>query len=91
MVDVRVNGPVTLSWVPPTENADGTELNDLAGYRIYAGERSREYDEIVELADPTASDARITLPSGDYFVAMTAIDLEGNESAYSNEVLRSVP
>ncbi len=91
MVDIRVNGPVSLSWVPPTENADGTELNDLAGYRIYAGEYSREYDQVIELTDPVATDARISLPSGDYHVAMTAYDLEGNESAYSNEVLRSVP
>ena len=91
MVDIRVNGPVSLSWTPPTQNADGSELNDLAGYRIYAGERSREYDQTIELGDPAATDARISLPSGEYHVAMTAFDREGHESAYSNEVIRSVP
>jgi hypothetical protein len=91
MVEIRVNGSVALSWVPPNENADGSELNDLAGYHIYVGERSRAYDRTIQLPDATATDARISLPSGSYHVAMTAFDLEGNESAYSNEVLRSVP
>jgi len=91
MVDIRVNGSVSFSWVPPTQNADGSELNDLAGYRIYAGERSREYDQTIDLGDPMATEARITLPSGEYHLAMTALDQEGNESAYSNEILRSTP
>ena len=26
---------LTLSWLPPTENEDGSTLTDLAGYRIY--------------------------------------------------------
>ena len=30
-------GSATLSWMPPTENADGSALTDLAGYRIYYG------------------------------------------------------
>lgn len=91
MVEVKVAGPVSLSWEAPTRNADGSELDDLAGYRIYVGERSRTYDQTTDLPNPTATNAQITLPSGDYHVAMTALDREGNESAYSNEVLRSVP
>ena len=27
-------GTASLSWSPPAENADGTTLNDLAGYII---------------------------------------------------------
>ena len=91
IANIRVNGSVSLSWVPPTHNTDGTELNDLAGYRIYTGEHSRTYEQMLELADPMATDTRITLPSGEHHIAMTALDLDGNESAYSNEVRRRIP
>ena len=37
-----------------------------------------------------ATSFNVTLPSGDYFVAMTARDGDDNESAYSNEVLKTV-
>jgi hypothetical protein len=91
MVAIRVNGAMTLNWVAPTENVDGTPLTDLQSYRVYYGTSSRNYGDAVPVADPTASSVEITAPSGDYYVAMTALDAEGNESAYSNEVLKSVP
>ena len=28
---------VNVSWTAPTKNADGSALNDLAGYRLYMG------------------------------------------------------
>ena len=91
MVSVAVNGSINLSWAAPTENVDGTPLTDLAGYRVYFGNRPRAYDESREVTDPSATSTTIALPSGDYYVAMTALDQEGNESAYSNEVLKTVP
>ncbi len=91
MVAVRVNGTATLNWQAPTENVDGSPLTDLAGYRVYYGEASRNYTEMRDVADAGATSVRLTLPSGDYYVAMTALDAEGNESAYSNEVLKQVP
>ena len=36
--------PVTLSWVPPTHNVDGTQLSNLPGYRIHYGQVSGQYD-----------------------------------------------
>jgi len=91
MVALRVNGVMTLTWVAPTENVDGTPLTDLAGYRVYYGTSSRGYGDPVAVANPTQSSVEIPAPSGDYYVAMTALDAEGNESAYSNEVLKTVP
>jgi hypothetical protein len=77
--------------VAPTENVDGTPLTDLAGYRVYYGTSSRGYGNPVAVANPTQSSVEIPAPSGNYYVAMTALDAEGNESAYSNEVLKTVP
>jgi hypothetical protein len=66
-------------------------LTDLSGYRIYYGSESRNYSDQVEINDATASSHTLSLSSGDYFVAMTALDRDGNESAYSNEVVKTSP
>jgi hypothetical protein len=89
MLSVPVIGPVTLSWVAPEENVDGSALSDLAGYRIYRGDESRSYTEQVNVQDPRATSHTMALPTGEYFFAMTAVDGEGNESAYSNEVIKT--
>ena len=91
MISVAVVGPVELSWIAPEENADGSELVDLAGYRLYYGESSRDYSEVIELLDAAATSHTLDLPTGDYFFAMTAFDSEGHESSYSNEVKRYRP
>ena len=81
-----------LSWVAPTENVDGTPLEDLAGYRIYHGTASRDYAAPpIAVTDPSAVSYELTLTSGTHYVAMTAIDAEGNESAFSNEVVKTAP
>lgn len=90
MISVRVLGVVTLNWQPPTENVDGSPADDLSGYRIYLGTISRQYTEEVSVSDPGATSRSLELPSGAYYIAMTAVDSQGNESAYSNEIVRSV-
>lgn len=82
-----------LRWQAPTENVDGTPLNDLAGFNIYWGTQSRNYapGSEVSIADPDATVWEATLPSGEYFFALTAFDSEGNESGYSNEVIKVIP
>ncbi len=89
MLTVSVSGLLALNWQAPTENVDGTPLTDLASYRIYYGEGSRNYSETVNVSDSAALNHSFSLISGSYYVAMTAIDLDGNESAFSNEVLKS--
>ncbi|MEM8767352.1 MAG: LamG-like jellyroll fold domain-containing protein, partial [Pseudomonadota bacterium] len=91
MLSVTVLGTVALRWQAPTENVDGSPLTDLAGYRIYYGTDSRSYGNTVEVSDPGSTEASFTAPSGDYYVTMTALDAEGNESAYSNEIVKAVP
>lgn len=90
MIAVDVFGIVRLRWKAPTENVDGTPLLDLATYRIYYGEASGDYTTEVAVNDVTATEHRLSLPSGSYYFAMTAVDRDGNESGYSNEVLHVV-
>jgi len=89
MLQVEVTGELALAWQAPTENVDGSPLDDLSGYKIYYGTSSRNYDASVSIDDPSATSGSVIVVSGDYYVAMTAIDADGNESAYSNEVLKA--
>ena len=92
---------VCVDFQPPTENTDGSPLTDLAGYKIYYGFAARAYGAPIDLPDPTATSFTGTAdgvfvipnpgPNGGVvpvYVAMTALDSSGNESAYSNEVLK---
>jgi len=79
-----------LSWDAPTENVDGTPLTDLAGFNIYWGNASRQYDFSVALTDPNLLSYKIQLAPGTYFFSMTATDVDGNESAFSNEVSKLI-
>lgn len=91
-----------MNFQRPTENVDGSALTDLAGYRIYLGLASRAYSSTTTLADPTATSTggiAFSLPADgnaytageqlSVYAAMTAYDSAGNESAFSNEVVRT--
>jgi hypothetical protein len=69
---------VTLSW-------NQNDEEDLSGYRVYYGLTSGQYDFIEE----ASSDTFLTLSSLEnvrYYFAVTAYDLAGNESDYSEEI-----
>jgi hypothetical protein len=90
MISVGVLGVVTVNWQPPAENVDGSALDDLAGYRIHYGSSSRSYHGQVSVADAGATEHALELESGSYYIAMTALNSRGEESGYSNEVVRVV-
>ncbi len=52
---VSVTLPSTISWTPPTQNSDNTELTDLTKYRFYYGPDASSLQAIPELdlADTT--------------------------------------
>lgn len=80
-------GGFTLTWDAPLTNSDGTTLTDLAGYRIYVGNASGDYNEIIELNDPGVTiHVFDQLTPGIYYVAITAVDQGGNQSPLSEEV-----
>lgn len=91
-VTVKVATAPVVKWQPPTQNVDGTPLKDLAGYKFYWGKSSRSYTGNARVNDPSQTQFNTSqLASGRYFVAVTALDAQGNESAYSNEVQIEVP
>jgi hypothetical protein len=73
-------GSATLSWLPPTQNANGSVLTDLAGYHIYYG-TTPDLEQSVTLANAGLTRYVLTgLAKTTWYFAMTAYDSAGRES-----------
>jgi hypothetical protein len=90
-VEPEGDGTALVSWLPPTENTDGSPLLDLAGYKIYYGTSSGSYTSNVNVSSPgTTSYLLEDLGSSDWYFAMTAYNSMGVESSYSPEVIKAI-
>ena len=78
-------GTATLSWLPPTENTDGSVLTDLAGYKIYYGTESGNYTSTITIDNPGIATYVVdNLPGGNtYYFVITSFTTGGLESEYS--------
>ena len=78
---------ISLAWDPNTES-------DLAGYKVYYGTSARQYSRFAGFEEYTLlagsvhqpSFTATGLPAGTYYFAVTAYNLSGYESDYSNEL-----
>lgn len=77
-------GTVTLAWNQNSEE-------DLAGYKLYYGNTSRGYTQSVVINDKGASTWALSLEPGVYYLALTAVDMSGNESGFSQELIAEIP
>jgi hypothetical protein len=79
---------VTLSWLPPTENEDGSPLTNLAGYRIRYGSSSGSYSNTISVANPGLATYVVEglVPSRYYFV-IASVNSLGVESRNSAEAI----
>ena len=79
----------TLTWDAPITNIDGSPLTDLAGFKVYWGVVSGTYTGVADMGNVTTVNIAQTMaitPKGNYCFAVTAYDVAGNESDYSNEI-----
>jgi hypothetical protein len=76
---------VTLSWVGPTENTNGSALTDLAGYKIYYGTSPKQLNEMVAVANPGLQTYVIDglAVGATYYFSITATATDGTESVAS--------
>lgn len=80
--------PIPLDWENPTQNVDGTPLLDLSYISVYWGPSSRNYTSQINVPwDPPSTS--IEPGCGDWYISLTAWNSLGEESAYSNEILRN--
>lgn len=77
-------GSVTLNWTPPTENTDGTQITDLAGYRIYYSTNPQNLDSVIELSNPGMTSYVVeNLTPNVWHFAATSYNSGGMESVLS--------
>lgn len=84
-------GSVTLSWIPPTTNEDGTALTDLSGYRIYYGRSVDALDQTINIGNAGTTRWVIeNLSPATWFFAMTSFRAGTIESERSITISTNV-
>ena len=84
-------GSATLSWTPPTQNTDGSPLNNLTGYRVYWGTQQGSYSNSVTIANPGLATYVVDqLTPAQWYFVVTALSSTGTESGYSNVASKQV-
>ena len=84
-------GSVTLNWTPPTQNEDGTQLTDLAAYRILWSRNGGAFSNSVRINNPSVTRYVVeNLTPGNYEFTATAINRAGVESRFSNTIFMTV-
>ena len=69
---------------PNPRSANRQQFCSKPGYRVYRGEATRLYDNVVDVGNITA--CTNDFPLGKHFVAVTAYDTDGLESDFSEEL-----
>jgi hypothetical protein len=75
---------VTLSWLAPTQNTDGSALTNLSGYRIYYGTDPNALTQTITLNGSSLLTYVVgNLSGGTWYFAIRALNSSGVESAES--------
>ncbi len=70
---------IDLAWSPNSEP-------DLGGYIVYYGTSPGNYTDSIDVGNTTSYRIKGLSANQEYFVALTAYDIYGNESGFSEEV-----
>jgi hypothetical protein len=76
-------GDVKLAWDP-------SPASSLAGYRVYYGTVSGAYNAPLDVGNATTCTVS-GIPAGAYYFAVTAYDIDSQESDFSNEISLAIP
>jgi putative Ig domain-containing protein len=81
LVSAGSSGSATLSWIPPTQNTDGSTLGNLAGYRIYYGTQQGALTKSIQVTNPGLTSYTVgNLGAGTYYFSIAAYTADGQES-----------
>ena len=91
VTSTATTGSATLSWQPPTENADGSPLTNLAGYVIRYGTQPDALKTEVRINNPGITTSMIEglTPATWYFTvsAFTSLGVESMPSAVGSKTV----
>jgi hypothetical protein len=84
-------GSATLSWLPPTQNSDGSPLQNLSGYTVYWGTTQGSYSSSVTVNNPGLTSYVVdNLVPGTYYFSAKALTSAGLESAFSGTASKTI-
>jgi hypothetical protein len=72
-------GSVTLAW-------DGSSAPDVAGYRVYYGQTSQNYSQMLDVGSATSAKISGLTVGVTYYFVVTAYTSDGLESPFSSEI-----
>lgn len=85
------SGSATLTWLPPTQNTDGTPLTNLSGYEVRYGRDPDNLDQSVRLNNPSMSVYVLeNLSPGTWYFAVAAVNDRGIASPLSNVASKTI-
>lgn len=84
-------GQLSLSWVLPTRNDDGSALVDLAGTNLYVSDDAGGPFRLLATVAGAATTYNGSLSGGHYYFVATAYNQAGIEGSLSNEIAKDVP
>jgi hypothetical protein len=85
-------GSVTVSWLPPTENVNGSALTNLAGYHIYYGTSQTNLNQMVNVTNPGLATYVVSnLSPTTWYFALTSVNSNGVESPRTAVMSHAVP
>lgn len=85
------SGVATLSWIPPTQNSDGSALTDLAGYQISYGRSADDLGQSVSVTNSSVNTYVLeNLTTGTWFFAVSAVNARGVSSPLSNLASKTI-
>jgi len=79
-----LSGSWSRAWID-VDWTDAAPLGSVVAYRVYYGLTSGQYDSVVDVGLNTSYRLFGTQQNVNYFIAVTVVDINGNESPFSNE------
>lgn len=90
-VQAAAAGSVTLRWVAPTTNVDGSPLTNLAGYRVRYGKSVGALDQVVDISNPGTTTVTIGgLSTGTWYFTLSDYTNVGVESVQTAPVSTTI-
>lgn len=90
-VIVASAGSAELNWTAPTQNEDGTALTNLAGYKVRYGQSTGALTQLVDIAGPANTRAKIEgLAVGTWYFTVASYTNTGVESAPTGAVSKTI-
>lgn len=91
----RATTPPTLTgaWTDTSIDLDWTgaaPVDEITGYRVYYGKRSGQYEFVDDVGLTNAHSLTGLELWVNWYVAVTAVDVHGNESAFSNQHIDAI-